>query len=719
MANPLPLPGLGNPLPTRHRSFQSFYNDEELDPYRGQYDRVLTRLNVDANPNVTLAMLYEQAVGSGVAPQAYICCATSQQTTKIYCIHLPSRFVSALDGVATPWDGKGFAFLGEVTQTTVTTVDFPANAFRAIMNTRAKTSDYIVTHLDELGPRGLVPPDAADQDSNLVNTRMIMYLPARYAALLLNPAGYSLKETWDILYPAIIDANDLVNCQTLIDWLRVATTGTELANNANAQGPSTVAMDLTAPIADAKLIRHRNQVLKQALPALFQPSETLENAIAQMAVAVTQNTNDSRLAREQKAADATEPKLPSAKFTIMIGILLGYLEIPDERNLPALWHHWANCSKRQELMVLMDMLTSYSRGQEAFTNSTPVPTSKLVQDLLTFTFLGDSPEDIKTGLQPFIIAEGAAEHRQANLEVARMYGLLNSGEQTILLSDLEQLKNREVTSLPMNYFELERNLGMFGNLLGTVLGSGHTLTTAYRSFWTLISQAYRTELQQVIDVRHYVKPAHILRSIQLVCYNWFAQKRARLTPQPPEFTFIAYNIMLNTYVLPMLPQPIYKLAYPKQGPPSIVSAGTPSITSSSGSSNSSNTGTTGMASSAGSVISGITNPSVLTPPSHGTPGGTPTTRAKGSFQANLNPDRSLQQLLDYGTSLKSLIGNDPPPTLDDGSPVCLSYYLRNGCWSNCRRANTHNRTLSAAEKAKLETYLRQRVATLRTTQPPP
>jgi hypothetical protein len=339
------------------------------------------------------------------------------------------------------------------------------------------------------------------------------------------------------------------------------------------------------------------------------------------------------------------------------------------------------------------LLASYARGPDSFTVSTPVPSTKVVQDLLAFSFVGDSPDDTKTGIQPFVIAEGSAEHRQANLEVARLYGLLNSGEQSILLSDLEQLKSKEIKSLPMNYFELEQNLGMFGNFLGTVLGTTHVLTNTYRAFWNLLFQGYRSELQQVIDVKLYVKPAHILWSVQLVCYNWFAQRRARLPPQPPEFAPIVYNIVLNTYILPNLPQPIYKLAYPRL-PPAHIPTGIQTPTTASLSSEASTI----------SAVSGLTQPTLISNPS--TSNQSQTNKRKGTFQANLHPDRALQQLLGFGTTIKDLIANDTPPTLDDGSPICLSYYIRNGCWSNCRRANTHNRELSATEKAKLESFVR-------------
>jgi hypothetical protein len=49
-------------------------------------------------------------------------------------------------------------------------------------------------------------------------------------------------------------------------------------------------------------------------------------------------------------------------------------------------------------------------------------------------------DDIKSGLKLFIVADGLSTHHQANLELSHLFGKLNSGKQSMMLTDLEMLK---------------------------------------------------------------------------------------------------------------------------------------------------------------------------------------------------------------------------------------------------------------------------------------
>jgi hypothetical protein len=208
----------------------------------------------------------------------------------------------------------------------------------------------------------------------------------------------------------------------------------------------------------------------------------------------------------------------------MLPVLLEYLQVANKTDLPDIWHHWANCTKQQELQVLRDSLDSYARSPEAFSHSVPILSIRLVKDLLAFSFVGQLADDTKASLHPFIITDDNAEFRVANAETAHLYGLLNAGEATCSLADLEALNARDTHSVPLAYWELEKALGMFGNLIGVILGSTHPLTTAFRDLWNLLLTTVCEDIQAAIDYKGYVKPAHVLRSIQLVFYTWFAHK---------------------------------------------------------------------------------------------------------------------------------------------------------------------------------------------------
>ncbi len=101
---------------------------------------------------------------------------------------------------------------------------------------------------------------------------------------------------------------------------------------------------------------------------------------------------------------------------------------------------------------MRDALDAFARSSQAFSSAVPIVSARLTQDMLAFNFVGNSVDDVKNGLHPFIVTDGNAEHRQHNMEVARLYGLITAGDATCSLSDLEALSSKEVKSVPLTYW---------------------------------------------------------------------------------------------------------------------------------------------------------------------------------------------------------------------------------------------------------------------------
>jgi hypothetical protein len=191
--------------------------------------------------------LYQQvtSLGSSV-PQAYLCCSNTLTGSRIYCLHSPNKFAGNLDGTPTPWDNLSFAFLGEITQGLVSMVLFPDDVFDPLP-IRTRTLEHILQHQDDLRDLPLLPPVMPDEaESEIVLTRKVMALPAVYVPMFLNSRGYTLKQSWDLLYPAIVQRQEVDTCRPLLHWLQAASCGTAQVNPL-AVGDPAISIVLQSP----------------------------------------------------------------------------------------------------------------------------------------------------------------------------------------------------------------------------------------------------------------------------------------------------------------------------------------------------------------------------------------------------------------------------------------------------------------------------------------
>jgi len=203
----------------------------------------------------------------------------------------------------------------------------------------------------------------------------------------------------------------------------------------------------------------------------------------------------------------------------------------------------------------------------------------------------------------------------------------------------------------------------------------------------------KDELHSILEYCKSITPTHILRSVQLTFFTWFAHKRAKLTPPDPALKNIVHQILMQIYVAPTLPPVLYQLAHPKK-PTGFHSV--PNLISASGSSSDSSSHSGSGVSSGASTMSGLTTPSIPTATNQAT---------RGAVVVNLTPNVALQTLLPSTYRIKDLIGNTKPPEFDAGGEMCLAYLTRNTCWSNCKRASHHRANLTPSEQTRLEQYI--------------
>jgi len=191
-----------------------------------------------------------------------------------------------------------------------------------------------------------------------------------------------------------------------------------------------------------------------------------------------------------------------------------------------------------------------------FSHTAPIILPQLAQDLILLTFIMPSTDDIKTGLQPFMVMDRMEEHWANNMKFARDYGFLANGVMGISYQSLTALHAQETWSLPVMSFKLEKCLGMFGNLLTVVLGKLYPLTQSYWAFWTTFNKSMREKVYDLIDHWAWLKPVHVLCQVHVEMHQWLNAKHMGSISMDPDFPTI-----LDKFVLPQLPYALYLTAY--------------------------------------------------------------------------------------------------------------------------------------------------------------
>jgi len=236
------------------------YNDPTVDAHAGVYGPILaifaTELAAGCHTPAKIWTTLDNT-GDGFL-QAYLLLGHDGWTIMIHTItHYPT-----LPGIATPWDGMHFGFMGEVVGPIAQPVEFPGGtAFKlAPAAVRVPTLGNMEAHWAAAGgAQFLAPLDPADPDSELICTKHSTLLP--FVVVLLCLAPLTMLELWTTLGQPLIDGGQQAEMGVLLDWIQVAS-----VESAAQVGPT---IQLAAPpaalLADTGLLGYFQQVIQRWL----------------------------------------------------------------------------------------------------------------------------------------------------------------------------------------------------------------------------------------------------------------------------------------------------------------------------------------------------------------------------------------------------------------------------------------------------------------------
>ena len=666
-------------MATAHRNYTAYYAAPENDPFRDDYSRVLTSFEPDGTR--TPAELLDLVLTSTSIPQVFVVAAQNMSgETRIYLLHRPQRITAPLGG-SSPWDGSIFATNGEVLGNLIVTVAFPNNPFQVCPATRIRSAADISLHFQETENALFIPATPVGAaDSEEVRARYVMYFPAALVTPeLLSTQGTPPRRFWELVVPLIESLGKVEECATLINWMRVAVSLHRAANNRNILPLCLPA--LTTPMMDVELYNARERIINQDLAGRSNQLLSVQDSILQLAAVVAENTNKTiSLVAEEKA------KTPAKVWPQTLPILMRYLDIETEAELPPLYDTLAKAAKHERRTVLQHAFTAQANVANAFCCQPIVVNLNLAKCIQDFEFVASDPDILNQGLQPFILNLGNAEHRAKTLQNVQQFDELESGKLGLTLQDLQTLKAAEVSHVPLSFMELDTTLASFGDLLTVTLGNTHPILVAYRTFWKEWGRS-RLQFSAAIDVARTLKPVHILRRLQLELFYWFNAKRQALAPLPVEFTKLVHELHMATFTPPTLPPSLFAM----------------STFQNSGSAASTTT-TAMLTPSETSGVHSISDLSSLTDFLTAFQQQQKPTGNKGSGEAIVNPHPDAELDAALGGHKIRLVCKPPFPQNSAKQDMCISYHAKGRCFALCGRASDH-KPHSDKEKAILRSYV--------------
>lgn len=624
-------------------------------------------------------------------------------TPEVAIIHRLMRYMDMPGEEASGFHDRVLGLIGDIMPHQYPTVDVPNTAYHLVGTpVRVPTTEAMSALLpaweDPNIPLG--PYTEADPETEVVRPRHVQLVPGYYAALIIHRRGVSAKLAFQELYGAMQARGEVERCQDIVIWLKAACTA---RGGGGLQNGVPVVYHPLAPVhLPGEVYRYMIGKVRGDLPALAAPDATTTGITDTLAGALRALTG--RVAEDGSERSSREPKTVKEVFKETYRTLLRFCNVAEETAVAPLWQRLANCTKSEQMTIMIQEFQKVcnSRGLATDTN-TPIVTSALKQMILGFQFVGHGVDDLSTGCQPFMVSYAGSDNQLQALETADIGNQLTQGEHSATLTDYRTLREKEKMKFPRDTLDVCITIGRFAVLCQTLFQGAGPPNPLVEVVWHLLA-SLQNATPYIVDRFAQVARtpaianvyfASIVRAVQVNVQEYLhsvsvnvAESHAGI--EPPEFRTMVMELKRGTFQyssnwVPLPEAYLEPLRGGSSGGSTAPFSRTPSAAP------------TG----ASSVATTRTDVSALTSES---------SRVSVARVDNPTSDTEFSSITIRPGGTRPILRDHTPPTNDAGQEFCVAWWLRGGCFPNCRRRGTHVPFASAAERARLLAYCRTHIA---------
>ena len=289
--------------------------------------------------------------------------------------------------------------------------------------------------------------------------------------------------------------------------------------------------------------------------------------------------------------------------------------------------------------------------------------------VLSFQFAGTGPDDLVTGMSPFLVTYAdARDYYQEAQEAASVTNQLDQGTQNASVANIQAIKASEKVRFPSDLQQTSNSLQRFAVLAQALLqGSGGKPHPFVKSMW-MFANGFLKRLAFILDRYHglagnpaqlHYPAARVLRTVQILTYEYMQRIAASTVgfaevDEAPYFSTLLTDLQRGTYHTSnaWIALPSEYLAVPAVAPPPLVIRA-PTLAA------------TVAASTGGSAVSIVSGLTTAAPTR-----GAATTAAVQTRVPNPAPDATFQTL-PLWPRLGDLLRIHRPPVNDAGVEFCV------------------------------------------------